>query len=55
MTANVVDRNNGQIVVKLCTVEHPLNSTLECGMSCNAKAAAVVGDVYWRCGSRWRV
>ncbi|GFZ12826.1 uncharacterized protein LOC130761586 isoform X1 [Actinidia eriantha] len=45
ITANVVDRNNGRIVASASTVEHSLKSTLECGRSCNAKAAAVVGDV----------
>lgn len=42
ITANVVDRNNGQIVVTASTVEHSLKSTLECGRSCNAKAATVL-------------
>ncbi|XP_058216381.1 uncharacterized protein LOC131327300 [Rhododendron vialii] len=45
ITANVVDRNNGQIVTSASTVEQSLKSTLECGRSCNAKAATVVGDV----------
>ncbi|XP_047323054.1 uncharacterized protein LOC124926799 [Impatiens glandulifera] len=45
ITANVVDRNNGRIVATASTVEHPLKNTLECGRSCNAKAAAVVGEV----------
>ncbi|KAA8544117.1 hypothetical protein F0562_022129 [Nyssa sinensis] len=45
ITANVVDRNNGRIVVTASTVEHALKGTLECGRSCNAKAAAVVGEV----------
>ncbi|XP_058227359.1 uncharacterized protein LOC131335837 isoform X2 [Rhododendron vialii] len=45
ITTNVVDRNNGRIVATASTVEHSLKSTLECGRSCNAKAAAVVGDV----------
>lgn len=45
ITANVVDRNNGRIVVSASTVEHALKSTLECGRSCNAKAAATVGEV----------
>ncbi|KAI3450608.1 hypothetical protein Pfo_007273 [Paulownia fortunei] len=45
ITANVVDRNNGRIVATASTVEHSLKSTLECGRSCNAKAAAVVGEV----------
>lgn len=45
ITANVVDRNNGRIVVSASTVEHALKDTLECGRSCNAKAAAVVGEV----------
>ncbi|KAL6957955.1 hypothetical protein U1Q18_032978 [Sarracenia purpurea var. burkii] len=45
ITANVVDRNNGRIVATASTVEHTLKNTLECGRSCNAKAAAVVGEV----------
>ncbi|GFQ00218.1 50S ribosomal protein l18 [Phtheirospermum japonicum] len=45
ITANVVDRNNGRIVATASTVEHSLKSTLECGRSCNAKAASVVGEV----------
>lgn len=45
ITANVVDRNNGRIVATASTVEHALKSTLECGRSCNAKAASVVGEV----------
>ncbi|KAL8057675.1 hypothetical protein ABFX02_04G199400 [Erythranthe guttata] len=45
ITANVVDRNNGKIVVTASTVEHALKNTLECGRSCNAKAASVVGEV----------
>lgn len=42
ITANVVDRSNGQIVATASTVEHSLKSTLECGRSCNAKAATVL-------------
>ncbi|XP_075500588.1 uncharacterized protein LOC142539195 [Primulina tabacum] len=45
ITANVVDRNNGRIVATASTVEHALKNTLECGRSCNAKAATVVGEV----------
>ena len=45
ITANVVDRNNGRIIATSSMVEHTLKSTLECGRSCNAKAAAVVGEV----------
>ncbi|KAG6431896.1 hypothetical protein SASPL_103468 [Salvia splendens] len=45
ITANVVDRNNGRIVATASTVEHALKNSLECGRSCNAKAAAVVGEV----------
>ncbi|KAB2614651.1 hypothetical protein D8674_021239 [Pyrus ussuriensis x Pyrus communis] len=48
ITANVVDRNNGRIVVSASTVEHSIKGSLECGRSCNAKAAAVVGDVLAR-------
>ncbi|OAY51542.1 hypothetical protein MANES_04G015300v8 [Manihot esculenta] len=45
ITANVVDRNNGRIVATASTVEHSIKNTLECDRSCNAKAAAVVGEV----------
>ncbi|GAB4842920.1 hypothetical protein Ancab_012898 [Ancistrocladus abbreviatus] len=45
ITANVVDRNNGRIIATASTVEHALKSTMECGRTCNAKAAAVVGEV----------
>ncbi|KAM1277328.1 hypothetical protein ACFX13_030442 [Malus domestica] len=48
ITANVVDRNNGRIVVSASTVEHSIKGSLECGRSCNAKAAAVVGEVLAR-------
>ncbi|PIA37245.1 hypothetical protein AQUCO_03000082v1 [Aquilegia coerulea] len=45
ITANVVDRNNGRIVATASTVEHALKEALECGRSCNAKAAGAVGEV----------
>ncbi|KAK6936091.1 Ribosomal protein L18 [Dillenia turbinata] len=45
ITANVVDRNNGRIVATASTVEHALKETFECGRTCNAKAATVVGEV----------
>lgn len=45
ITANVVDRNNGRIVATASTVEHSIKNSLECGRSCNAKAASVVGEV----------
>ncbi|CAL1404187.1 unnamed protein product [Linum trigynum] len=45
LTANVVDRNNGRIVATASTVEHSIKNTLDCGRSCNAKAATVVGEV----------
>lgn len=45
ITANVVDRNNGRIVATASTVEHAIKDSLECGRSCNAKAATVVGEV----------
>ena len=48
ITANVVDRNNGKIVAMASTVEHAIKNSLECGRSCNAKAAAVVGEVLAR-------
>ncbi|KAA0025753.1 hypothetical protein IC582_019847 [Cucumis melo] len=45
ITANVVDRNNGRVVATASTVEHSIKNSLECGRSCNAKAAAIVGEV----------
>ncbi|KAF6150445.1 hypothetical protein GIB67_023944 [Kingdonia uniflora] len=45
ITANVVDRNNGSIVATASTVEHALKEAFECGRTCNAKAAAAVGEV----------
>ncbi|GMN25002.1 hypothetical protein TIFTF001_000775 [Ficus carica] len=45
ITANVVDRNNGRIIATASTVEHSIKNSLECGRSCNAKAATVVGEV----------
>ncbi|WCJ40979.1 Ribosomal L18p/L5e family protein [Euphorbia peplus] len=45
LTVNVVDKNNGRVVVTASTVEHSIKNTLECGRTCNAKAAAVVGEV----------
>ncbi|KAH0715527.1 hypothetical protein KY284_008432 [Solanum tuberosum] len=45
ITANVVDRNNGRIVATSSTVEHSVKQSLECGRTCNAKAAAIVGEV----------
>ncbi|KAK5846933.1 hypothetical protein PVK06_003234 [Gossypium arboreum] len=45
ITANVVDRNNGRIVATASTVEHSIKNSLECGRSCNAKAATVIGEV----------
>ncbi|KAM4099610.1 hypothetical protein ACB094_05G004800 [Castanea mollissima] len=45
ITANVVIRNNGRIVLTTLTAEHSIKDSLECGRSCNAKAAAVVGEV----------
>jgi len=48
ITANVVDRNSGRIVATSSTAEHDIKQSLECGRSCNAKAAAVVGEVLAR-------
>ncbi|KAF6150572.1 hypothetical protein GIB67_030373 [Kingdonia uniflora] len=45
ITANVVDRNDGSIVATASTVEHALKEAFECGRTCNAKAAAAVGEV----------
>ncbi|KAK7350534.1 hypothetical protein VNO77_09259 [Canavalia gladiata] len=48
ITANVVDRNNGRIVVTSSSAEHTIKQSLECGRSCNAKSATVVGEVLAR-------
>ncbi|XP_004493013.1 uncharacterized protein [Cicer arietinum] len=48
ITANVIDRNCGRIVATSSTAEHDIKQSLECGRSCNAKAAAVVGEVLAR-------
>nr|GMD14276.1 50S ribosomal protein L18-like isoform X4 [Ipomoea batatas] len=45
ITANVVDRNNGRIVATASSVEQSLKNSFECGRTCNAKAAAAVGEV----------
>ncbi|KAG8050358.1 hypothetical protein GUJ93_ZPchr0009g2178 [Zizania palustris] len=45
VTANVVDRQRGRVVVTASSVERPLRDGLECGRTCNAKAAAAVGEV----------
>lgn len=45
ITTNVVDRNTGRIVATASTAERGIKESLECGRSCNAKAAAVVGEV----------
>ncbi|XP_068646404.1 uncharacterized protein [Aristolochia californica] len=45
ITANVIDRNYGRIVVSASSVEHALKEGFECGRTCNAKAAAAVGEV----------
>ncbi|XP_031247795.1 uncharacterized protein LOC116105526 [Pistacia vera] len=45
ITANVLDRTNGWIVATASTVENSVKNSLECGRSCNAKAATVVGEV----------
>ncbi|EPS64898.1 hypothetical protein M569_09881, partial [Genlisea aurea] len=45
ITVNVVDRNNGRIVATASSVEHDLKKSLECGRTCNAKAATAVGEV----------
>lgn len=41
----MVDRNSGWIVATSSTAERDIKQSLECGRSCNAKAAAVVGEV----------
>ncbi|KAI3799360.1 hypothetical protein L1987_34654 [Smallanthus sonchifolius] len=41
----LVDRNNGRIVATASTVEHSIKNSLECGRTCNAKAATIVGEV----------
>lgn len=46
VTANVVDRRSGRVVVTASSVEKPLKESLERGgRACNAKAAAAVGEV----------
>uniref|UniRef100_M4DM17 Uncharacterized protein n=1 Tax=Brassica campestris TaxID=3711 RepID=M4DM17_BRACM len=45
ITANVVDKNNGRVVTTTSTVEHAVKNSLECGRTCNAKAAAILGEV----------
>ncbi|XP_028808108.1 uncharacterized protein LOC114762721 [Neltuma alba] len=45
ITANVVDRNNGRIVAAASTAEHAIKESVECGRTCNAKAAYIVGEV----------
>uniref|UniRef100_A0A0E0LZN8 BED-type domain-containing protein n=1 Tax=Oryza punctata TaxID=4537 RepID=A0A0E0LZN8_ORYPU len=45
VTANVVDRQSGRVGVTASSVEKPLRDGLECGRTCNAKAAAAVGEV----------
>ncbi|KAF7067211.1 hypothetical protein CFC21_073130 [Triticum aestivum] len=45
VTANVVDRQSGRVVLTASTVEKPLQDGLESGRACNAKAAAAVGEV----------
>ncbi|KAF0910664.1 hypothetical protein E2562_004658 [Oryza meyeriana var. granulata] len=45
VTANVVDRQSGRVVVTASSVERPLRDGLECGRTCNTKAAAAVGEV----------
>ncbi|XP_010927743.1 uncharacterized protein [Elaeis guineensis] len=44
-TANVVDRQSGRVVVTASSVEKALKEGLECGHTCNDKAAAAVGEV----------
>lgn len=45
VTANIIDRKSGQVVVTASSVEKPLKEGVECGRTCNAKAAAAVGEV----------
>ncbi|GLJ53896.1 hypothetical protein SUGI_1151290 [Cryptomeria japonica] len=45
ITANVVDRNRGHIVVTASSIEKELKKHFECERTSNAKAAAIVGDV----------
>ncbi|XP_026660383.1 50S ribosomal protein L18-like [Phoenix dactylifera] len=45
VTANVVDRRSGRVVVTASSVEKALKKALECGRTCNSKAAAAVGEV----------
>lgn len=45
MTANVVDKSNGRTVATASTVEEAIKDAFEWGRSCNAKAAAAIGEV----------
>ncbi|PKU79044.1 uncharacterized protein LOC110112474 [Dendrobium catenatum] len=45
VTANVVDRRNGRVIVTASSVEKALKEGLDCGRTCNSKAAAAVGEV----------
>jgi len=45
VTVNIVDRQSGRVVVTASSVEKPLKEGMECGRTCNAKAAAAVGEV----------
>ena len=40
-----MDKNNGRVVTTASTVEHAVKNSLECGRTCNAKAAAILGEV----------
>ncbi|GMJ08880.1 hypothetical protein HRI_004557200 [Hibiscus trionum] len=42
---SVLKRNDGRIVATASTVEHSIKNSLECGRSCNAKEATIVGEV----------
>ncbi|KAI3930109.1 hypothetical protein MKX01_036630 [Papaver californicum] len=45
ISANVIDRKRGQIVVSASTAEKSMKQAMECGSSCNVKAAEAVGEV----------
>ncbi|XP_072968356.1 uncharacterized protein [Typha angustifolia] len=45
VTANVIDRRSGRVAATASSVEKDLKAGMECGRTCNAKAAAAVGEV----------
>ena len=45
ITANVVDRKTGCVAVSASSIEKSLKDGMDCGRTCNIKAAAAVGEV----------